>query len=286
MNIVKARKFFYFLSGLLFALSIASLVVRGLNLGVDFKGETRMEVAFSDQTSRSDIQKVLIELGFPDAQIQQSGDAVFQIRTKYLSEAEHEKIQNGLHGEEKNFISIGPSVGAQLRKNSMIAVGAALLAIIIYIAWAFRHVSKPLSSWIYGVVAIVALFHDVVIPTGLFSYLGIEIDTLFITAILTVLGFSVHDTIVVFDRVREHLRKDSRSTFQEVVGRSINETIGRSINTSLTTLFALAAVYFFGGSGTQNLALALIVGIIIGTYSSIFIASTLLVTIAKWKGHA
>ena len=162
------------------------------------------------------------------------------------------------------------------------AVVLALVFIILYVAWAFRHVSKPVSSWKYGVAAIVALFHDVVIPLGIFSALGhfkgVEIDTLFITAILTILGFSVHDTIVVFDRIRENLRKLKQSEqFDVTVNRSINETLARSINTSFTVLLVLLAVFFWGGETTHYFTLALMLGVIFGTYSSIFIASPVVV---------
>jgi preprotein translocase subunit SecF len=163
-----------------------------------------------------------------------------------------------------------------------------ILAIVLFIAYAFRKVSEPISSWKYGIVAIIALLHDVIIPTGVFAVLGhfkgFEIDTLFITALLVVLGFSVHDTIVVFDRVRENLRHASaKKPFDQIVGESISQTFTRSINTSLTTLLALVVLYFVGGPSTQHFSLALIIGIIAGTYSSVFIGSPLLVTIWKWQ---
>jgi preprotein translocase subunit SecF len=186
------------------------------------------------------------------------------------------------------FNTIGPVLGAEAAWKSITAILFVIIAIILFITWAFRKVSKPVASWKYGVVAVIALFHDVILPTGVFAILGhtagYEVDTLFVTAILVVLGFSVHDTIVVFDRIRENLRNSNESRpFADIVGASINQTFVRSINTSLTTIFALVVLYFVGGAATQHFALALIVGVASGTYSSIFIGSTLLVTLEKWQ---
>ena len=188
----------------------------------------------------------------------------------------------------KRFDSIGPVLGKEALRKSLVSIILVILAIVIFISYAFRKVSEPVSSWKYGVVAVIALIHDVIIPTGVFiflgHFLGYEIDTLFITAILVVLGFSVHDTIVVFDRVRENLQHaKAKKPFSDIVGESIAQTFTRSINTSLTTLLALIVLYFVGGESTQHFALALIIGIIAGTYSSIFIGSPLLVTIERWQ---
>ena len=183
--------------------------------------------------------------------------------------------------EERRFSSIGPTIGAELKQKSLRAIALVLLGISLYIAWAFRQVSKPLNSWRYGVATLIALFHDLIIPLGLFSYLGhfynVEIGTNFIVALLVVLGFSVHDTIVVFDRIRENLKRYSLD-FENLVNQSVNETLVRSINTSLTVLLTLAALYFFGSESLKYFILALIVGIFSGTYSSIFIASPILVS--------
>ena len=221
------------------------------------------------------------------------GDKSLMLRLKELSVPDHTKLINKVNssfgGEgdsqqeirEERFTSIGPTIGAELRQKAIWAIGAVLAAIVCYIAWAFRRVSKPVTSWQYGLTAIIALCHDVFIPIGIFTIMGhfwnIEIDTLFITAILTVLGFSVHDTIVVFDRIRENLLK-SNDLFPAVINRSVNETIARSINTSLTTLIVLTMTLVFGGASIRYFVLTLIIGIIFGTYSSIFIASPLLVT--------
>lgn len=183
---------------------------------------------------------------------------------------------------ENRFESIGPIIGEELKQKSIYAIIAVIIAIVLYIAWAFRKVSEPVSSWKYGISAIVALVHDVAIPTGAFAVLGrfagIEIDILFITALLTILGFSVNDTIVVFDRTRENLARDHhRHEFSFLVNQSVNETMRRSVYTSLTVLMVLAAIYFYGGESIKNFSLALIIGVVFGTYSSIFLASPLLV---------
>ena len=190
--------------------------------------------------------------------------------------------------EERRFNSVGPTIGAELRDKALWAIFFVLLAIVLYIAFAFRQVSRQVSSWVYGLVAIVALLHDVFIPTGIYVALGhyfldVQIDVLFITAILTVLGFSVHDTIVVFDRTRENLKLRTWKEFDETVGHSVEQTFVRSINTSLTVLLVILALYFVGGETTKNFALVLAIGVTIGTYSSIFIASPLLVTIEAWQ---
>lgn len=189
---------------------------------------------------------------------------------------------------EDQFESIGPTVGKELMTRSIYSIIAVLSAIIIYIAWAFRKVSKPVSSWKYGVAAVIALLHDVIIPCGIFAVLGhyfnVEIDILFITALLTMLGFSVHDTIVVFDRTRENLARSRQlGVFEDIVNQSVNETIRRSINTSMTAFLALLAMYLFGGDSVKYFVLALMMGIVFGTYSSIFIASPLLVVWNNWS---
>jgi len=172
-----------------------------------------------------------------------------------------------------------------------VSIVLVLLAIVLFVAFAFRKVSRPVSSWVYGLVTVLALLHDVLIPAGVFAILGhfyeLEVDTLFVTALLVILGFSVHDTIVVFDRIRENLHKNenygTKKNFEIVVGESINETFIRSINTSLTVLLAILVLYLFGPETVKNFTLALLIGIFVGTYSSIFIGSTLLVTINNWK---
>jgi preprotein translocase subunit SecF len=196
---------------------------------------------------------------------------------------------------EIRFNTIGPSLGEELKGKALVSILIVVLSIIVFIAYAFRHVSRPVSSWKYGFVAVIAFLHDVLIPIGLFSVLGrfygVEVDSLFVVAILVVLGYSINDTIVVFDRVRENLReypdKKRAEQFEKVVGQSLSQTFARSINTSFTTLIALFAVYFLGGESTKCFSLALIAGITVGTYSSIFFAAPMLVTLQKMsqKNH-
>jgi len=191
----------------------------------------------------------------------------------------------------KTFDTVGPVLGAEALRKAYVSIALVILGIVLFITFAFRKVSEPVSSWKYGLTAIVALVHNVIIPVGVFSILGhfsgYEVDTLFVTALLVILGFSIHDTIVVFDRVRENLRLNiAKKPFDQVVGQSVSQTFTRSVNTSLTTLIALVVLYIFGGSSTEHFSLALIIGIAAGTYSSIFIGSPLLVTIERWGRKA
>jgi len=193
-------------------------------------------------------------------------------------------------GEITQFDSVGPVLGQELQGKAIWSIILVMLAIVIFITFVFRKVSEPVASWKYGVVAIIALMHDIIIPTGIFAFIGrtgsYEIDALFVTAILVILGFSVHDTIVVFDRTRENLRNQgntAKKSFEQIVGESVSQTIARSINTSLTTVLALIVLFVIGPDSTHDFALALIIGIITGTYSSIFIGSPLLVTLEKWQ---
>jgi preprotein translocase subunit SecF len=269
----------------------------GLKPGIDFTGGSLLDVSFGEnRPTTNEVSEILNNLNFKDASIRSSGQG-FIIRTKEITQTEKDSIiQNlSLNGKyspvEKTFSNIGPILGNEAIHKAWISVVLVLLAIVLFITFAFRKVSKPVSSWIYGVVTVLALLHDVIVPAGLFAVLGhfsgFEIDTLFVTALLVILGFSVHDTIVVFDRVRENLHKNENSggkkNFETIVGESINETFVRSINTSLTTLLAIFVLYIFGPETIKNFTLALLIGIFIGTYSSIFIGSTLLVTINNWK---
>lgn len=298
MNVIRHRNIFLSVSGLLVLASLIAISVWGLNFGVDFIGGSLLEIRFLDERpSPVVLQEALIPL-VGGTQVQPSEDQRAIIRFRQVSEDEHQAVLNRLgeicgECEELRFDTIGPTIGAELKQKAIIALALAIVAIIFYIAWAFRQVSspphqkfgvgaEPVSSWKYGIVAVIALIHDAAIPTGVFAALGefkgVEIDTLFITALLTILGFSVHDTIVVFDRIRENLRNQKAAEpFAAVVNRSIGETITRSINTSLTVLLVLGAIFFLGGATTKYFALALMLGIAFGTYSSLFVASPLLV---------
>ena len=302
MWIINNRKIFYGLSIVLIVISIVSLSFWGLKPGIDFTGGTLIDISYPEGTrpSQSIVLESISKID-PTSSVRPSGESEFIIRMKPIDQSEKARVMSVLLQSNniadigtstematiKAFDSIGPVLGAEALRKAMVSIVLVILGIVLFITFAFRKVSQPVSSWKYGLTAIVALVHDVIIPTGLFSILGhfygYEVDTLFVTAILVILGFSVHDTIVVYDRVRENLRLSSlNKPFNEVVGESINQTIVRSINTSMTTLIALVVLYIFGGSSTEHFSLVLIVGIAAGTYSSIFIGSALLVTIERW----
>lgn len=291
MWVINNRKLFYGFSIILVIASFASMAIWGLKPGIDFTGGTLIEVSYTD--TRPDQATVAAELAEIDssASIRAAGTDSYIIRMKPVSQEEKAAIFAALSPDEahkaieKNFSSIGPVLGAEALRKALWSIVLVILAIVLFITFAFRKVSEPVSSWKYGLTAIIALAHDVIIPTGVFAvlghFLGYEVDTLFVTALLVVLGFSVHDTIVVFDRVRENLRHASaKKPFSEVVGESVSQTFTRSINTSMTTLIALVVLYILGGPSTEHFSLALIIGIAAGTYSSVFIGSPLLVTIA------
>ena len=274
----------------MFALSIGSLAINKWNYSIEFTGGSLLELAYPEKPNVDAVKTAVEGLNWGGVQIQSSGDKSIIIRTKDLTEKERQTLVKTASVGEKTqiarFNSYGPSIGAELRQKSYWAIVAVMLGIVLYITYAFRKVSKPISSWVYGLVTVIALLHDVLIPAGIYVWMSahsvaIQIDILFVTALLTVLGFSVHDTIVVFDRTRENLRLHPDQKFETTVGQSVNQTIVRSINTSLTVLFITAALFLFGGETTKYFAFTLGVGIIIGTYSSIFIASPLLVTIAN-----
>lgn len=296
MFIVKYRKIFYALSAVLILGSVFSVYFWGLKQGVDFSGGSLLSITFEGEIPNQEkVQKILTDLTFNDALVRSSSEG-YIIRLKEISQNQKDSIIGsiallGVNPVEKTFSSVGPVLGKEALHKSWISIVLVLLVIVFFVAFAFRKVSKPISSWVYGLVAIFALLHDVVVPTGIFALLGhfygFEVDTLFVTALLVILGFSVHDTIVVFDRVRENLHKNEEyregKDFETIVGESINQTFIRSINTSLTTLLAIAILYIFGPETIHHFAMTLLIGITIGTYSSIFIGSPLLVTINNWR---
>ncbi|HEV7423956.1 MAG TPA: protein translocase subunit SecF [Candidatus Paceibacterota bacterium] len=296
MFIIKHKKIFVGISIALVVLSIISMLTFGFNVGIDFKGGALSEVTY--QTTRPDqalLKKSLDALGFGDILLQPTGNLGYIVKSRALSDTEHSELlkalsQGGDTATETSFNSIGPSVGRELTRKAIIAVILISLAIICFIAFAFRKVSKPVSSWRYGLIAIVTLLHDVTIPIGLFVVLshfyGAELDTLFVVAVLTILGLSVSDTIVIFDRIRENLKsevKSAKMSFSEVVGKSLEQSYVRSICTSLTVILVLLALFFFGPATTKYFALMLVTGMFFGTYSSIFLASPLLVFVEEWQ---
>jgi len=288
MFIIKYRKIFFAISGILVALAIFSVSFYGLNLGIDFKGRSILEVSYPDQRPElSVIDKNIKNTIDGQVLVQPTGDDGFIVRAEGSNDGVRKALLSALslngkvNLKEKRFNAIGPTIGAELRSKAWIAIVTVVIAIIFFIAYVFRHVSEPVSSWKYGGIAIVALAHDIIIPTGIFAFLGYEINSLFIIALLAILGLSINDTIVVFDRVRENLKNKISRDFKETVGKSLEQTFARSINTSLTTLFVLLTLYFIGPDTTQNFALALALGIFFGTYSSIFLASPLLVVMER-----
>ena len=298
MYIINHRKIFFILSGALVLGSILAMFVFGLKLGIDFKGGSLLEVSYATTRPAPELIKSGLDtLGVSPYSLTPSGDLKYILKTRDLTPTEKTVVMSAFQKETgniakiENFTSIGPVVGSQLKTKALTAIILVIICIVLFITFAFRKVSHPVASWKYGLATIVALFHDVIIPTGVFvlwsHFRGGEIDLLFVTALLAILGYSVHDTIVVFDRVRENLKSTHLGAglpsdgFEQIVGKSVTQTFGRSINTSLTIFLALVALYFLGGASTKDFAFVLLIGIITGTYSSIFVASPLLVTLEK-----
>ncbi len=300
MNVIKHKWFFLGFSIVLMVASIYGFFAYGLQRSIDFTGGTLWQIQIpltSDSTTplgptQENIKKLLAENGVADAVITpQEGENSFIIKTKEMSEETHQRFVKKFNESfgtvtELSFESIGAAIGAELVHKALWAFGINLLAIALYVAYAFRKVSRPVSSWKYAFITLITLFHDAIIPVGLFAFLGhflgVEIDTNFIVAVLVVIGFSVHDTIVVFDRIRENLRTGkANEDFAGLVNRSINETFARSLNTSLTLFIVLVVLFLLGGVTLKWFVLAMLIGTMAGTYSSIFVASPLLVV---WKG--
>jgi len=295
MWIVKYRKVWFALSTLLIAVSLCGMFAYGFNTGIDFRGGTLTEVRFDgERPGKESVEEWVSTLNLGGFSVRPSGEQSYVIRTRELTAEENASLQGVLGLSSSTFTiersnTIGPVAGETLQRKAMNAVAVVVIMIVLFVTFAFRKVSKPVSSWKYGLATIAALAHDVIIPTGAFvflgHYLGYEIDLLFVSGLLAILGYSVHDTIVVFDRVRENLRTNEEKKrvepFEQTVSRSVTDTMARSINTSLTTFILLLALYFFGPSTTKNFALLLTIGIVVGAYSSIFIASPLLVTLAR-----
>lgn len=296
MNLKKYQNYFFILPVASVVLSLAALSLWGLQTGIDLKGGSLLQVHYTeDRPELKEVQEKVDTLGYGEIRIQPSNESDFILRQRDLIPQEKTELDAVLATfgpmEEVQFNSVGPSIGAELMQKAWWAIGLITLLTIIFIAFAFRGVSKPVSSWKYGVVAIVTLLHDIIIPVGLFAYLGYahgaEVGALFIVALLTILGISINDTIVVFDRIRENLnyniqRKQSVA-FADVVWKSVSQTLTRSINTSVTVIVVLFALYFVGPESTKDFALTLIVGMVAGTYSSIFLASPLLVLIERYQ---
>ncbi|MCD5389824.1 MAG: protein translocase subunit SecF [Candidatus Pacebacteria bacterium] len=291
MNIIKYKKIFLGISTALVLIAVAVVGAKGLDYGVEFTGGAVLEMSYDERPSIEEAKTLLVEKGF-EVDVQNFGEKSLIIKTQDVSEEGRKSLTSamssiGNNPELKRFNSIGPSVGRELRTKSLYALIFVSLGIIFFVAYAFRSVSKPVSSWKYGLVAVIALLHDIMIPVGILTLLGTEIDTLYVVGLLSILGLSVNDTIVVFDRVREELAKNNETSkkedFDDTVGYAVSKTVTRSILTSLTLVVVLLALYYVGPVATQTLALVLLLGTIVGTYSSIFLASPLLTYMVSSK---
>lgn len=302
MYIVKHRSFFFWLTGLILAGAIGSLVFFGLPLSIDFTGGSLVEVAYEGERPNVEaLKETIAAAGLPDALVRESGESGVTVRAHTLTPAEHEALlaalgSSGVPFTETRFNSVGPSLGSELAIKALYALGVVTLAIMLYIAFVFRKVSKPVPSWGYGIVVVLMLAIDVIVPAGFFAawahFTGAQADALFVVALLALLGYCVNDVIVIFDRIREHLRwneekrganpRAPEEPFEVTVGKSIDETLGRSINTSLTVALALLAIILVGAEETRNFALVMLVGVIVGTFSSVTRSAPLLIPIAEW----
>src|SRR3989338_7571146 len=293
-SILKRTKLWFAISGVFMLASILCLIIFGLRPGVDFTGGSLLEVRFVQVPEIASLRTTLANLGYTDPSVQTAGETDVLFRLENLSEEEHQTLLTALkeqYGQvdELRFDSIGPVIGKELRNRSLIGVLILLILIGLYVTWSFRKVGKPVAPWKYGVLTLVTAFHDMIIPLGVFAvlghYLGWEVGTGFVAAILTVLGYSINDTIVVFDRTRENLLHKTHESLEVILEKSLHETLGRSLTTGIATLLTLFAIFLWGGSTTQPFALALIIGILAGTYSSIFFASPLLVVWQKYQSR-
>ncbi|MFA5420980.1 MAG: protein translocase subunit SecF [Patescibacteria group bacterium] len=304
LRVVKNRKIWLSISAVMMSISLVFIFLWGFNFGIDFTGGSLLEVKFGGKNpSVLEVRETLNDIKLESLIVQPTENNTFILKFKnidsesYYSALEALNIlsleinsENGNYEhvsylenelfEKLQFDSVGPSIGKELKSKSFNTMIIVLILIILYVALVFRKISKPVSSWNYGISAIIALFHDVLIVLGVFAFLGkfygVEINTAFIAAILTLLGYSVNDTIIVFDRIRENLPR-SNDNFINTIDKSIKQVLVRSINTSFTTLLVLLSILFFGGDTIKDFVLALAIGIFIGTYSSIFISSSLLV---------
>lgn len=318
MFFVTHKKIFLLIGAALVAAAVAILLLVGLRIGIDFTGGSLLEVAYSEAPEKAVVEEALapFDLGGVSVRgsLDETGRTAYFIRTRDLTEAEREDISAavaslGEGGEVSRYTSIGPVIGQELADKAVWAIGGVVLIIVLYVAFAFAGIGTPVSSWIYGLITIVVLAHDVLLPAAFMAllgyFVGAEVDVLFVMAILAVLGYSVNDTIVIFDRVRENLKANRTekkiirrepgehemeeieytltAPYDELVGDAVSQSLARSINTSLTTMLALVALYIFGGAVTQTFSLILLIGVLAGAYSSICIAAPLVVAYNEWQ---
>ena len=283
MDIVGNKKWFFLISAVIIVAGIISLVVFGLEPGVDFSSGTTMTLRFDKEVDQGELRQVFVDLGESNATIQRTNEGDYFIRVGEMSTEQRQQLTADIEASldtgvtVRDYYAVSPIIATETGRNAGIAVGVAAIAMLMYIAWAFRRMPKPFR---WGVCAIVALLHDVMIVVGIFSILGwtlgVQIDALFITGMLTVVGYSVNNTVVVFDRIRENVSRGVSKEFGQTVNISIMETLGRSLNTSLTTLFVILAIMLFGGVTIRYFVLVLLIGVVAGTYSSLVIAGPLL----------
>ena len=287
LDVVGKRFWLFLISGVVILICIISLATFGLKSGIEFSSGAIVTVSFEQEVDQDDLKQELTNLGYTNALIQHTGEGNFFIRTHELTGEDKTNLEDALaerfgHLSETEFNSVSPMIATETTRNAAIAVAVAAVGILLYITWAFRRMPKPFH---YGTCAIIALLHDALVALGVFSILGgilgWEINLMFITGVLAVIGYSVNNTVVVFDRIRENLREGVRADFETVVNNSLVETLSRSLNTSLTTLFVVLALLFFVGASIQNFAVVLLIGIIAGTFSSLCIAPQLLVVWEK-----
>ena len=294
MNIATHRTIYFWITGLILAVAVGAIIFYGLPRDIDFTGGSLMQVSYQgERPALSDIQNKIAVVPLGVVSVRAVGTNAVSIRARTMTPEEHDAVLSVLSQNaqvtELSYTSVGPTLGGQFEKKALWAILAVVFAIILYIAFAFRKVSRPVPSWGYGITVIACLLHDLIIPAGFFAVLahftGVEVNALFITAILALLGYSVNDTIIIFDRIREHLARNEKTglkeEFETTVGKSISETMTRSINTSLTVVLALLALAVFGAAATRTFALVMLVGVIAGTYSSILLAAPLLIPLAR-----
>lgn len=294
LNIIGHSKLWLGISGSIVVLAFIALLTYGLNFGIDFTGGSLLQVTAPSTTVEA-VRDAVTKAGFEPV-VQQGEEDTYFVRMAPVSEVEHQAILTAVQSvsptaSEIRFDTVGPVIGGELKNASLKATALMLALIMTYVAWAFRKVTRPIASWKYGAVTMIAAFHDVVIPLGVFAvlghYFGYQIDMAFVAAVLTILGYSINDTIVVLDRTRENLlrRRHSDMSFGDIVNTSVLETLARSLNTTFATMLPLLAVFIVGGATTRPFVLALIIGMLSGAYSSIFVASPLLVEWEKWRAH-
>lgn len=292
INLIGKSRLWLAISGSIVALALVALAIFGLNFGIDFTGGSLMQMEIPG-TSVDAVRDAVKAQGFEPV-VQQGEGTMYFVRLAPISEADHQKVLSTLtalssDAREIRFDTVGPVIGDELKRTSISASVLMLILILVYVAWAFRKVTRPVASWKYGVVTMIAAFHDVIIPLGVFAVLGhfygYQVDMAFVAAVLTILGYSINDTIVVLDRTRENLlrRRHSDASFGDIVNASVLETIARSLNTTFASFLPLLAVFLVGGETTRPFVLALMIGLVSGAYSSIFVASPLLVEWEKWR---